>query len=128
MGRDIRDKFIDDRWSHWQTMMDAPRPKSLGQKCEGNHGGSWDWWTWGSSGGRDKPAKDFDDERAYCGSCGKMIKGVPSPWAEKALQDWNETSEHQRREYARHLESQKRKIKSGSAYGSVTWFGQRKEP
>lgn len=130
MGKsdDIRDDFINDRWVHWQSMMDGPRPKRLGDKCEGNHGGGWDWWVWASASGRDVPAQNYDDERSYCGSCGKLIRGVKSPWAEKALQDWKNSSEFQRREFARHLYEQKRKIKSGGFYGSRTWFGTPKEP
>lgn len=118
-----RDEFINDRWVHHQMMMDAPRGKRAGEDCHDRHGGSWDWWVWGSSSNKDRAAEEYDDERAYCGSCGKIIRGVKSPWAKKALEDWKNTSAYQRREYERHVAAQRKTIKFERPGWSRTWFG-----
>lgn len=108
-------EFLNERWNFHRDMMDAPKPKTLGQECNDRHGGKWDWWVW--------KGESYSAERAYCGSCGKLTRGVVSPWAAKALEDWKNGSGYQRRQYERMVEAQRKAAKFERPGWSRTWFG-----
>src|SRR5688572_15986474 len=73
-----------------QSMMDYPRQNHRNEVCQGNHGGTWDWFRW--------EGNSYDSEKCYCQSCGKQVRGVKSPWADKALQDWKNSGTYKRRQ------------------------------
>lgn len=91
-------EFLNDRWNWHRDMNDAPRPKTTRTNCTrywphngqpyAAHGGDWDRWEW--------RGEDYDSERAYCTSCGQMVRGILSPWRDLAIQDWYATPYMQR--------------------------------
>lgn len=120
------EKYRQKRWEYWRDMMDAPNPKYKGVACKGNHPSDWDWVEWRGN--------SYNDEKAYCASCGRRMLGHQSPWGKRAAQDWENSQEYKDELSGWFRQRAADKIKGRGAarekafagdgrYGASTWFG-----